>query len=199
MSADNFYLFFFCCSDSFTFSRISCCSDTLPDCNKCKWYFFCSLFLKRWFERTATRTQCAEVNTAQQSRYLQVCPKCWQRHVTNSLHIFSFRKKLRIRWSGPDLSIITAYAWKGRRLCPSEGYNCVCPSELYGRNRQHVKTRCWCQCCLQPAEHRTACAAVGEGLSGEHLHLWRLSSVGHFYRVKIVLKTRSKNTNTTVN
>lgn len=34
----------------------------------------------------------------------------------------------------------------------------------------------------------------GERLSGEHLHLCHLSSLGCFYRVKIVLKTLSKHT-----
>lgn len=157
-------------------------------------FFFSPLFLKCWFERMATQKRFAEVNIVQWSSYPQVCLKCWRRDVMNSLQIFSLRNKLYIKWSVPDLSIITTYAWKDRRLCPSEGRNYICPSELYSRNHQHSKTRCCCQCCLQPEEQRTACTAVGERLSGEDLHLWRLSSVGHFYRVKIVLKTLSKNT-----
>lgn len=161
--------------------------------NASGWFFSPRLFLKHWFERTATQKQFAEVNIVQQSSYLQVCLKCWQRDVMNSLQIFSLRKKLYIKWSVPDLSIITAYAWKGCRLCPSEGCNYICPSELYGRNHQHIKTRCWCQWCPQPEEQQTAHMAIAERLSGEHLQLWRLSSVGHFYRVKIILKIFSKN------
>lgn len=84
VSAESLYLFF-CCLGSFTFSRISRRSDTLPDCNKCKWYFFSSLFLKCWFETAATEEQFAEVNIVQQSSYQQVCLKCWQRDVMNSL------------------------------------------------------------------------------------------------------------------
>lgn len=67
----------------------------------------------------------------------------------NSLQTFSLRKKLYFKLSVPDLSITTAQAWKGCRLCPSKGYNYVCPSELYSRNHQHVKTRCCCQWCLK--------------------------------------------------
>lgn len=114
-------------------------------------FFFFPLFLKCWFERTVTQKQFAEVNIVQRSSYRQVCLKCWQRDVMNSLQIFSLKKKLYIKLSAPGLSIITTYAWKGRRLCPSEGCNYICPSELHSRKQQHIKTRCCCLWCLQPA------------------------------------------------
>lgn len=109
--AEMLYLFSFYCLDSFTFGRIPCCSDTLPNWNKCKWHFFFLPVFKMLIWRDGN-SAAVWGECCLGSSYLQVCRNCWWRDVLNSLQTFSWRKKLCVKQSIHDLSIITAYAWK---------------------------------------------------------------------------------------